>query len=169
MPKQDILMLVFTGTLTIATSIYAIFTYLLWQSSVNQCKKLEEQLKIADKSSVANIFAIVANFLQREDWVKARGFLINIDKDYSVWTEEDKLICRQAIGSWDLAGILLKQEVLDYHIVTRNWNDSIIICFEKSKAYIEEQRKRGKRDSWEGLEWIYQKALEEIPVLSKLK
>jgi len=121
------------------------------------------QLIEASKSRKANIFMNIAQFLQREHIREARGTLIKTsrrEKDFNKWTDEEKGSAEQACSTYNVAGIMVKRNLIEPDFVVKEWNDSIIKCWEAAQPMVEEYRKTRGRTFWNDFEELYKKAKE---------
>jgi hypothetical protein len=102
----------------------------------------------------------ITNYLQQDSRVSARKRLFENVKVYrDGWTDSEKNDAHTVCSTYDTVGIILMKGVIDYKMVTDNWRDSIIKCYQKTQPYINELKEKERLDSWEGFAWLYERAM----------
>ena len=89
------------------------------------------------RATVAQAYSTIVDTLQTPEVREARKSLIHIDEaDFSKWTDEQKAKAEIACNAYDIVGILLRRRVIDLRMVTAEWNNSIIRCWEHALPMI---------------------------------
>jgi len=116
------------------------------------------QLREMRKATVATAFSSIAEFLESKEVRDARRVLMEIsEEDFTKWKDEEKKSAEIACSTYDVIGIMLREEVIDHKMVTLAWRDSIVRCWEKAQPMIKSYRKDRGEDFWKGFQWLYEK------------
>ena len=117
------------------------------------------QLREMRKATVATAFSNIVSFLQAEKVREARRVLMNIsEKDFTKWTPEQRVNAETACSTFDTVGIMLRTNVINHALVTKEWRFAIIKCWEKAQPMIKSYREERGKDFWDDFEWIYRMA-----------
>lgn len=124
-----------------------------------------EQVKVAKKADEAQNLLALVDHLQREEVREARAHLLGTlsQKDYSAWSDDDKLTASRAAAAYDMAGILICRGLVEQDAVLDNWGPNIVRCYEVCQPLIEEYRgnlpKEIQGKFWNEFEWLAEQAL----------
>lgn len=117
------------------------------------------QLKEISRSRKVTAFMDLYQFLQREEIRKARGVLIGISgKNFIDWSNEEIKAAEKASHTYDVAGMMVSEKLIEEDLVVNERQDSIIKCWEAAKPMIMEYRKNRGEDFWDDFERLYEKA-----------
>ena len=125
------------------------------------------QFKEIKKANKATAFRNYYEYMQREHVRKARGVLINLGKNihkkiFNNWSDEEIKKAEIVCYTYNLAGIMVVERLIDEDLVVKRGHDSIVKCWEAAKPMLEEYRVKQKRgnDFWEDFDTLYDKAKE---------
>jgi len=97
--------------------------------------------------------------LQRSDTREARRRLLELEKSpYGEWSNEDKAFASDAINPYEIAGILIRQKLVEEDLIVRNWRVSILKSFNAAGPLIHEARTAWDPRYWKNFEWLAGKA-----------
>ncbi len=117
------------------------------------------QLREMKRATIAQAFATILTYLRAPEAREARRVLVHTEQaDFSKWTDEQIQKSELACSTWDAIGILLRREVVDPKMVTKEWRDSITRCWEHAVPMTMEFRRDRGFDFWDDFEWLYQLA-----------
>jgi len=117
------------------------------------------QLREMKRGTIAQAFSAIVSLLHSEKCRKARKVLMNIEeKDFAKWTEDQVDDAEIACSTYDIVGILLRRKVIDHRMVTAEWGQSIVKCWEHAEPMITRYRKGRGQDYWDDFEDLYNKA-----------
>lgn len=115
-----------------------------------------KQMKLA---TIAQAFSTILLIIQAPDRKEARKTLTNIEtNDLNKWTTKERDDAEFACSTYDAVGILLQKKVIEHEMVTKEWQYSIISCWDKAKPLIDELRDKRGKDYWNDFEWLYNEA-----------
>ncbi len=123
------------------------------------------QLWEIKKANKATAFRNYYEYMQREHVRKARGVLINLGKNihkkiFNNWSDEEIKKAEIVCYTYNLAGIMVVEGLIDEDLVVKRGHDSIVKCWEAAKPMLEEYRIKQKRgnDFWGDFDKLYNKA-----------
>jgi len=117
------------------------------------------QLREMKKATVAACFSSIVSLLQAERVRNARAVLTNVnEKDFTKWTANQIKLAEIACSTYDTVGIMLRKKVIDDKMVTAEWRNSIIQCWEHAQPMIASYRQKRGNDFWDDFEWLYKQA-----------
>ncbi|MEA2717672.1 MAG: hypothetical protein QOI99_1989 [Actinomycetota bacterium] len=128
-----------------------------------QLVAMRGQLQIAREASQNENLVTLIDALQANDLVDARLTLINLGKSgthHAEWDDVQVTKAERVCNSYDLAGLLIRHNVVPEHAVVAHWGDSIIRCHAATAAMIEELRATRGGDYWAHFEWLAGRAHE---------
>lgn len=135
-----------------------------------QLRTMQGQLKALRDSSTAQNILEVVNFLQGNEVRTARTVVREHlrKKDVSEWSDYERQAASRVCSTYDVAAILLREQLVPIEPFTDNWGPSIKDCYEVLLPYIREMQRpdRSGPDYWNDFGWLYQKVLERNTVLS---
>jgi hypothetical protein len=139
----------------IITNLAIVGTFFFYR---RQLSAMQGQLETARLASQSQNILTVINFLQQSQVHDARRTLIGLTSiPFEQWTLEERTAVDKACGSYDVAGILVKQGIVPKEIIIDNWGDSIKKCHNAAEPLIAEYRKPDQRgpNFWDDFEWLY--------------
>lgn len=120
------------------------------------------QLDLMKKTAKHENTVELIKFLQREETRKARGILIRLPvtafaryEQYEQWTTEEIEAAEITCATYDVAGIMLSQELVDEDLLKR-WHDSIVKCWNAAQPMIEAYRKERGDDYYKGFKDLFE-------------
>jgi hypothetical protein len=117
------------------------------------------QLKEMKRATIAQAFFVIVSYLQTPECREARKVLIKLnEKDFTKWTDEQIKNAGIACSTYDGVGILIRKKVIDHRMVTVEYRNSIICCWEHARPMIESYREERGNDFWDDFEWLYENA-----------
>jgi len=117
------------------------------------------QLREMKQATIAQAYSIVLAYVRAPEAREARKVLVHIhEADFSKWTDEQIQKAEFACSTWDAIGILLRRRVIDPKMITKEWRDSIVRCWENALPMIDAFRKNRGGDFWDDFEWLYKLA-----------
>jgi hypothetical protein len=103
----------------------------------------------------------IATMLDDEKVRMARRTLMKItNDDFTSWTQEEIDHAEIACSKYDTVGIMVRHGIVDHKMVTREWRNSIIRCWEHAQPMITTYRKDRGSDFWNDFQWLYDRAKE---------
>ena len=113
------------------------------------------QLAAMRHASIGQSVLALIPFLQTPSLREARGVLIKLrEKPYSLWTSSEKENAERACAAYDIAGILVRNNIIPKKLIVDNWGDSITKCHLAAKEYLESTRAARGGDYWDDFEWL---------------
>jgi len=117
------------------------------------------QLREMKKDRTAQIFLGIVSLLQEPKCREARRSLIQLDeRDFTKWSDEQKSHAEHACNTYDVVAILLQREVIDPTMITAEWRNSIIRCWNNAQPMISAYRRERGQDYWDDFDWLYEEA-----------
>lgn len=119
------------------------------------------QLREMKKGTVAQAFSTIATMLDDDKVRMARRTLMNVSKsDFTSWTQKEINDAEIACSRYDSVGIMVRHGMVDHKMVTKEWRNSIIRCWEHAQPMITAFRKDRGSDFWDDFQWLYGRAKE---------
>ena len=113
-------------------------------------------------SQSANVMELI-KFLQDEDAHNARQMVYTIlrDKPLAFILEDDsrKSAVTKVCTTYDIAGLLLRNDFAKKEIFLESWGPSIIDCYQILYEFILHRRGEIAHDFWCDFEWLYRQAV----------
>ncbi|NTW88978.1 MAG: hypothetical protein HGB26_07645 [Desulfobulbaceae bacterium] len=100
------------------------------------------QLRAMRSASTAQNVLAVLNYLQEPHVRESRRLLFaNLaEKPIDLWDEEDKKIASVVYGTYDLAGMLIRRDLVPKDLFISNWGASIVRCCKTLDPFLKELR-----------------------------
>lgn len=116
-------------------------------------------LAMRSASRAQNILSAL-QYIQEPETREARKHVIQIvqGKDFSVWDDNDRRKVSTVCSTYDILGILIRQELIPLQIVTENWGRSIRLCYPVCEPWIRKLRESEGPEYWDEFEWLYKQA-----------
>lgn len=114
----------------IATTALIAFTFLVYVL----------QLRAMRSASTAQNILAVFNYLQGTEVREARRIVFTElkEKPLTSWTEDDRRVASLVYGTYDMAGILIRQGLVPKDLFVTNWGASIVRCYEVLEPFLME-------------------------------
>jgi hypothetical protein len=124
------------------------------------------QLKATNKqvnvSSVQNILSL-SYFLQNDGTRKSRRYVIQLlkDKEYETWNDEDIRHASNVCSTYDLASIIIKDQLVPLEIFANNWGPSIKKCYKIVEPHILSMQlpQNAGPNYWNDFKWLYDEVI----------
>jgi hypothetical protein len=76
-------------------------------------------------------------------------------KDFGQWTDTEYEAVRTASSTYDVAGMLVRAEMVDRSIILSNWGPSIRVTYSVAAPMIAARRRHfGSETYWDDFEWL---------------
>lgn len=112
------------------------------------------------RATVAQAFSTIVDLLNSATCREARKVLLNNEEpDFMKWSDEQKAKAEIAGNAYDIVGIMVKRKVIDHHMVTNEWRDPIMNCWNHVAPMLKEYRKTKGTDYWKSFQWLYTEAM----------
>jgi hypothetical protein len=126
-----------------------------------QLRTMQCQLNAVRDSSTAQNILEVVNFLQSNEVREARTIVrVELEKkDISEWSATDRQAASIVCANYDVAAVLLREELVPIEPFIDNWGPSIKHCYEVLLPYIREMQHpdRSGPSYWDDFGWLYEK------------
>ncbi|MCL4296185.1 MAG: hypothetical protein KJ077_10675 [Anaerolineae bacterium] len=124
-----------------------------------QLRTMQDQLKASRDAAAGQNLLTLIGFLQNEEVRDARRAVIRTlgVKPFSKWTEEDERVASKVCGNYDVAGIIIREDLAPLTPIVTSWGSSIRDCYRILEPYIKEMQKRKGPGYWDDFCWLYEK------------
>lgn len=123
---------------------------------------MSKQLHAMHNASQAQSALALIEFLQEKEVRVARKCVREVlsKKDIKEWTEDERDCASAVVANYDVAGALIRSELVPVDLILENWGPSIEHCYHVLRPFIEEHRGKqgGQSAYWKNFEWLNEKS-----------
>jgi hypothetical protein len=116
------------------------------------------QLRAMKNTSKAqNILSLISFLNSKENHDARKHILSNLAlKEFNMWDENDRSEASQVCASYDTAGLLIHNGIVEKAIIIENWGPSILKCHDILAPFIKELRSNMGPRYWDDFDWLDQ-------------
>jgi len=154
-------------SLFIVQAISTLIIALTFFFYLRELKTLRAQLDEARRSTMAQSFMSLINFLQQDPVREAREIVIRTlrNRPYETWDVKQLRSASKVCSTYDVASILIKMGLVPVDPVAENWGPSIVACYEICEPHIANLQRPEESGPtyWDDFYWLYMEAKKRLP------